>query len=42
MSTQNNEEERRELPSLSGDMMQDINRARGKVFLADVDNEPFF
>ena len=40
MSTENNDNEERELPALSGDLREDVNRARGEGFLEDDDDEP--
>ena len=35
----NNDNDERELPTLSGDLIEDINRARGEGFLVDDENE---
>ena len=39
MKIENNDNDEKELPTLSGDLIEDINRARGEGFLVDDENE---
>ena len=40
MQIDNNDDDKRELPTLSGNLREDINRARCEGFLVDDDDEP--